>query len=439
MSIYDASSSPPRTSRTPRASHPLRASRRTFLKWGAGIAALGTLNFVSPVVRAQTTGSLGSDDEKRFEASRLAILNCQLADGGIAQVGYRFTGNPVSVEPYFANLACLGLLAAQAYKPNAQNLACVSRWIVWYADHQEADGTIQIVDGTRGSNGEIVNPEKKGQDSQDSYAATYLSVVNQYFKASKVKPSAKVIAACLKCMDTLKRLRDDNGFYWNFVTPPPKVTPGQYLLDNVEVYEGLQAAYELFTSLGDKTTADKAQKRATALANQMHLFWFAKEKYFVCLFGDKAAKTPWGRQPLSAEGLATVSALAFFKNVSSGTRSTLWTRLMNTYKSQLEAGYCSTQFGVEEPDVERVYLGALTSAPAAQQTTLLTQMRTRLDQMLKRNQDLSDAGNAYQNAMQGLDYAEVSRYGISIIALLASKIPVATALPKVPLDPKNAP
>lgn len=171
------------------------------------------------------------------------------------------------VSPYFANLAVLGLLHAQA--PGA--LETGNRWIGWYVAHlnpQSApDGVpfehFYLADGT----GETACPKPgdhalcRYNDATDSAAATFLSVVWAVEQSTggheppavpHLKQQTEAIAGVL-----LKLQRAD-GLCWAKADYHVK-----YLEDNCEVFAGLSDLAQLEREgFHDSTMADRYQHAA---------------------------------------------------------------------------------------------------------------------------------------------------------------------------------
>ena len=374
--------------------------------------------------------SEATTDAQLVARCRQAIRDCQLADGAIAAVGYRRPGDPALIEPYFANLACLGLLSGQPDKPAAEDLACVEKWLSWYEAHEVKQGaeagTISVFDGKvapqQGNNtargGLSLDAKVVAPDTHDSYAATYLMVVRAYLEARRAKPTAKMLASVMRAVDLIDRCRDTNtGIYWNFdrnaVPKDRSDRVGQYLLDNIEVYQGLSAAGKLFEAMDDKPAASRARASAKALAEKLGEFWLPSEEYFVTLLADKAKQKPWTTHTLPREGLATVSALAFLGGQKPETMGKLWNKLWGADRTMLEGTFTGDDYVQEDPTVERVYLAALRSASVKDQADLAALLRTRTKELLVRNDRLTE------EEARGLAYPYIHRFGMLIVALLA--------------------
>jgi hypothetical protein len=378
---------------------------------------------------------VSTDIRDRVLACREAILSSQLADGAVIQVGYSVAGKPAYVEPYFANLACLGLLAARLCHREARTLPFIRRWLEWYADHQEPDGTIPRYDGFQDANRNLVNYTEVGPDSHDSYAGSYLAVAAAYTRASHNRPSRKIIQACRRCMGVLARCRSGTDGFYHTLDPapyPPDALPAQYLLDNLEVHQGLVAARVYFSGIRDVATAAEAASLAADLANRFHLFWYPQQAHFVSLLADKGSVV-WGGQLHHVEELANVSALAFLDHLRTATRTGLWNMLMSTRGESIWARFELKDYTMEDPTIERVYFAALRAAPPSDQEALFQKLLARTDNCLGRSALLQGGGDDSD------PYPGVHRYGMLIQALLAQPDLLPAYLPKVPLDPAQAP
>ena len=387
-------------------------------------AVVALVSLLPAVALAQRT------DAQRIEQCRQAILACQLPDGAVATVAYRQAGRPALVEPYFAHLACSGILAAEQKRPNPQNRVFVAKWLKWYALRQKADGEIFVLDGTRGPNG-LVNVKTKAPDSLDSYAALYLYVAGRHATLTKGKLDPDVAATCLRMLAVLDSCRSPNDLSWNFPpnAKPAGVVPAEYLLDNVEVYQGLSAISDPLAAAGHAKDAKRAGELASGLAKKLGDFWSPKDSYFVCLYGDRAAGVPFGTHPLFAEGLATVSALALFDNVPDARRQALWTKFQQAYDQKLAVGYNTSNYPLEDPTIERVHLAALRSAPKADLAKQRVLLRNRVDALLDRNGQLGQPAAL----ADGNPFPCCHRFGLMLISLESPPDKPTPYLPVVPL------
>lgn len=371
-----------------------------------------------------------STDAQRIEQCRQAVLACQLQDGAIVTVAYREFGRHALVEPYFAHLACSGILAAEQFRPNFQNREFVAKWLKWYAMREKTDDGIFVLDGIRGPDG-LANARTMTPDSFDSYAALYLYVAGKHANVTKGKLDPNVVTTCLRMLAVLESCKSPNGLFWNFPphTKPAGVVPAEYLLDNVEVYQGLKEISAPLAAVGRVNEAKRAVELAATLANKLGEFWSPKDKYYVCMYGDRVAGVAFGEQPLRAEGLATASALSFFDNVPTARRETLWTRFQKMHSQNLAVGYNSLNYPLEDPTIERVYLAALRSAPKSDREIQLTLLRRRVDALLDRNSRLGRSGAL----ADGKPFPYCHRFGLMLIGLVSPVGKPTPFLPTVPL------
>lgn len=223
-----------------------------------------------------------------FETETQWLASMQLSNGAMPMTCA--TDGELRVNPYFSDIAVLALLDdARRYKENAV------RYMDWHFAHLNTaqedfnglDGTIYDYVITM-KNGEIVQekismPEGgDSYDSTDSYAATFLCVVNKY-----VEKTGDVQYA-ISHKDELVRIADvmyatlHKGL--TYAKPNHKV---KYLMDNCEVYEGALAAAKLFEviALSDSEVASMAHKcsdLAVTVKENINLkFWnFGRGGYY---------------------------------------------------------------------------------------------------------------------------------------------------------------
>ena len=130
-----------------------------------------------------TVGEVAEEDRSAIENCLAIIRQCQMADGMIRIKG---DGDPVWTVPYVSNFAAMALLAANNVRPNPQDVHRAERWLLWYAENQEPDGTINDRTGT------VASYRSNGRrDSTDSYAATFLMAVRRYQQAIQGRPAQK--------------------------------------------------------------------------------------------------------------------------------------------------------------------------------------------------------------------------------------------------------
>jgi hypothetical protein len=175
------------------------------------------------------------------------------------------SGVPIyEVNPYFANLAVTGLLQTQA----TGSLQTAARWISWYLANINSDGTIDNfwyqASGAAGT--PSLYPNSVQPDSEDSYAATFLTLSSDYlqaggsaslFTAAGVQQEYETIAGAIL------RLQDTDGLTWVSQADHTK-----YLADNSEVYSGLQAMANLETTAFQSPASAATYSQAAARVSQ---------------------------------------------------------------------------------------------------------------------------------------------------------------------------
>jgi hypothetical protein len=145
------------------------------------------------------------------------------------------------IEPYFANRAAMGLLHVVAPSQPQVLLTAVQRWMAWYVGHIDASGTIDdySIDATTGAEVALGS-----RDSEDSYAATFLSLALKAYQRGNANLQAyiKSIQPQLRLISqAVLALQQEDGLTWAKSDYHVKL-----LMDNSEVYAGLRDAALLF-------------------------------------------------------------------------------------------------------------------------------------------------------------------------------------------------
>ena len=167
------------------------------------------------------------------------------------------------VLPYLGNFAAWGLAVQGGRTRDIVSLRAAWSHLAWYAAAQDAAGfvTDYVVDPGGGltSTGDM--------DSTDSYAGTFFLAADAAYQASNQVEGKSVARARLTALSdgldgalrAVEATTDADGLTW--AKPAWHV---KYLMDQAEVYAGLQAATRLFTSLGDPARAARASTGGAA-------------------------------------------------------------------------------------------------------------------------------------------------------------------------------
>lgn len=169
------------------------------------------------------------------------ILSCQLPSGT-----FRLGAFDNRINPYFTNLALLPLLEYGEHEAIKQQLD-------WYLTHQNDDG---YANDFIWQDGEEVDTRKA--DSEDSYPASFFLLSLAYVAASDdIEWAVENKDALVSVLDGLLALQQNDGLTW-----AKRSWKVKYLMDNCEVYQGLYAAEELFSLIGEESGAARAQEGA---------------------------------------------------------------------------------------------------------------------------------------------------------------------------------
>ena len=227
-----------------------------------------------------------------FETETAWLASLQLENGAIPMT--KNDNGTVTMNPYFADIAALALLDnADKYSEN------VKAYMDWHfahlntakTDYNKTDATIYDYTITL-ENGKIVKEESKGTyDSTDSYAATFLTVVNKYYE--KTADKAYILANAKDIARIADAMLSTINMGLTYAKPDYKV---MYLMDNCEVYEGCVSAANLLGVISSeaseyKLTGTKCEYAATWIKDTVeNKMWNADGKHYEAgLFSDGSA------------------------------------------------------------------------------------------------------------------------------------------------------
>lgn len=173
------------------------------------------------------------------------IFSEQLDNGALPL--RRGKDNQVVINPYFA---CVSMSNVLHCEPDDEEIAKVRSYILWHFSHiNEMDnlgvvGTIYDYRATINDNGEILEETDETYDSSDSYAAVFLILLKDYCEISGddaiVIQNQHLVDMVYSAM-TATLVEGYTFSKMNY-----KIT---YLMDNVEVRCGLDAAHSLYTDI----------------------------------------------------------------------------------------------------------------------------------------------------------------------------------------------
>lgn len=283
-------------------------------------------------VAAFAVGRGAEHDDQALRQAARQVLAHQARDGALAEG----VDGPVRVDPYFGDLAALGLVAAYRQFHDPTTLDAARRWILWYEQHQNPDGTIDTHDfaaGTWKSTGDY--------DSADSYAATYVELVD---RINDTSPDAAWLAARLpsieRALDAIRAVLQPCG-----LTIAKRTYPVMYTMDNVETLRGLTAAAHVLAQHGSRSelaiwARDTARRMKQAIET---LLWDEKtQRYLVGYQTDGGREVADGKW--YPDVMANLMAVGWLP--ASPRRRALFARLLSEFAEQIPAK-AATQDDVE--------------------------------------------------------------------------------------------
>jgi hypothetical protein len=174
------------------------------------------------------------------------------------------------VTPYFSHLAALGLLDSGSFG----SVTAVQRWLQWYIKNRDPQlgvplDTWYTTDGKYGTTCPVKNDPVQCNtvDAEDSSAALFLVTTDRFVTKGGSKSFVRNNKAAIRAVeDTLIKLIDADGLSWAKQSYPVK-----YMMDNVEVLAGLDAAARLQRNVfGDTVRANELTVKATNLRKALY-------------------------------------------------------------------------------------------------------------------------------------------------------------------------
>ena len=193
------------------------------------------------------------------------IASMQLDNGAIPM--YATEDGEAAVNPYFADFAAMALLDKGG--KYSENVKAYMNWHFAHlntadTDYNKTDATIYDYTVTV-ENGKAVTEKSKGSyDSTDSYAASFLVLLNKYYKVTN--DSEYILAHNDEIVRVAEAMLSTLHMGLTFAKPDYEV---KYLMDNCEVYEGLVCANDLF----DSVLAEDDSSKITATKCRYALSW----------------------------------------------------------------------------------------------------------------------------------------------------------------------
>ncbi|OXA51569.1 uncharacterized protein LOC118436137 [Folsomia candida] len=212
------------------------------------------------------------------------ILNLQRPSGCIPQ-NVRNPQQIVNILPYVTNLALKNVLRVNTSGPT---LAKVKKYLEWYIANLNADGT--IYDHHLDTSDTVVS--NLTADSTDSYAATYLSLVKSYLDASGDRGWVSGQLQQLKKIANAIWITYNETLRLTYAKPNYKE---YYLMDNVEVWKGLED-YGIMLADLDNPDSEHYHYRAELIRNGIYYnLWNAKRNEYQAAYYKDAKPIYWNQ------------------------------------------------------------------------------------------------------------------------------------------------
>lgn len=246
-----------------------------------------------------------------FDSETAWLASLQLDNGALPMT--KVDNGSATLNPYFSDFAALALLdKADKYAGH------VKKYMDWHFrhlnsakdDYNGVDGTIYDYTATV-SKGKVtsekihMNKGKKHYDSTDSYAATFLTVLDKYYR--NTGDSGYILAHKNEIRRVINAMYATMHDGLTFAKPDYEV---KYLMDNCEVYEGCVAAVNLLKKVivpkdsSFKSTLTQCEQNTALVKNQIEkVMWNEKGQYYEPgLFRDGTAgvKFSWSEYYPSA-------------------------------------------------------------------------------------------------------------------------------------------
>jgi hypothetical protein len=244
-------------------------------------------------------GPAGSSDIGLIRQSADTIMACAQPDGLIRLYP---SADAQTVRPYFSNMAALGLLRAYQASSDRRYLAAAIAAAAWYASHQNPDGTTYDVAGTPGA-----QRATRDYDSSDAYPATFLVLTREIFAVTRDKAWVQSMRGAVQlALKGIKLTWQGDGLTW--AKPSYRI---KYLMDNLEVRQGLRAAADLAAAWGDgKAAGDCTQMLSLNCKGLLKLWNTARHHWAVGL--DEAGNPLASSSSWYPDGMADAMALCYF-------------------------------------------------------------------------------------------------------------------------------
>ncbi len=206
------------------------------------------------------SGSSDAQYQKNFTATSNWVAQSAASDGALLYT-------PQEIDPYFANIAAIGLTKDPNHMPE------VVAWMNWYINHLNWPDKWGLYGTTYNysvNNG--VETSTDDADSTDSYAATFLTLAWNAWETGNSSARAYISGLSYQ-LDViggvLIQTQQSDGLTW--AKPDYQI---KYLMDNSEAYRGLSDLASLFqNAFGNASKAAYYNAAANSMLSGIRGMW----------------------------------------------------------------------------------------------------------------------------------------------------------------------
>jgi len=197
-------------------------------------------------------------------------------DGAITEATYPAWVGSLSIDPYLANYAALGLARAALLTGSSRDAQAAWSWLAFYARHEQP-GTGYVTDYTLANRPGAHALSTGNEDSTDAYAGTFLVAA----WAAEQLPGAAAEASWLApavdgAISAIESTQDLDGL--TFAKPSYHAA---LLMDVAEAYGGLVDGAKLASALDQGSEAVQAKQAAAAMeAGAQQVLWDSSDGAF---------------------------------------------------------------------------------------------------------------------------------------------------------------
>lgn len=205
------------------------------------------------------------------------LMGAVLASGPLAGALCSYVDQQ-HVAWYQDHFGAIGLARATEISGDSRYVNAAWNHCDSYAAHRNADGHVHDWDLISGTWTERPNSVSSAPyDSVDSYPALFLIACRAAWRASAASARLTALSAGITAAVTeIRNAQQSDGL----TQAAPPFYLAKLLEDNCETYQGLRAAADLATVLGNSTLASQASSSASSMLAGIETMWSAANNYY---------------------------------------------------------------------------------------------------------------------------------------------------------------